>query len=89
MSKEILFENDSYEVRIFTHTDPTYNEELEVYGVYSKQTGVREAESRNLPGAMEWAVGLPSRMEQLELSLAAPEADVLSEAVAGKAANLH
>jgi hypothetical protein len=41
-----MFETEHYEVKLAKFVDPVLNEEVDGYGVFNKETGVREAETR-------------------------------------------
>jgi hypothetical protein len=45
-------ENELFGVKVTTANDPVFNETMEVYGIFNKEHGVREAEARRLVNAV-------------------------------------
>lgn len=53
MPTEYIYETERFYVDIVKFIDPVLNEELEGYGIFNKETGVREAETRRLHSAQQ------------------------------------
>jgi hypothetical protein len=60
----VLYSSEFYEVAITTITEESGNE-LVVYGVFNKETGVREAELRGYAHAIQWANTLSEQITKV------------------------
>lgn len=56
MSNNVLFETELYEVRLVTYRDPYLEADVEGYGVFNKETGVRESELRRMGTAIKMCI---------------------------------
>lgn len=61
-----LYENDLFGVCTVTLTDPVLNEPTLMYGVFNRQTGVREAEARRQFTAVALADGFEDQHKHPE-----------------------
>ena len=50
-----IYETERFYIELVRFIDPVLNEELDGYGIFNKDTGVREAETRRLHSATQLA----------------------------------
>lgn len=50
-----IYENDTYGIALTKFTDPVLGEEVTGYGIFNKNTKVREAETRRMNTAIAFA----------------------------------
>ena len=72
---KVVYTTSNYEVRVTTIRESGSDTDLEVYGVFNTNTGVREAELRGYPHALKWADNLEIQISEMIAERVAADAE--------------
>jgi hypothetical protein len=72
---KVVYTTTNYEVRVTTIKESGSDADLEVYGIFNINTGVREAELRGYPHALKWADNLEIQISEMIAERVAADAE--------------
>ena len=80
---KVVYSTSNYEVRVCFITEPESGNELDVYGIFNLETGVREAELRGYPHSIKWCDNLQKSLDEIfsDRAMADAEAETIKEAL--------